>query len=181
MTRKLKLLIVTMAALSTIVVAARVAFSSTSPAPLKTWFSTVSLVTAKVASYDFGTDPVTGNYVGDAPAIVQIHTFNLHRGAAIPWHYHMGVSYVAIQGGTVTEQHLESNGTCSSPKQYSAGGGFIERKGYIHTVVNVGGEDALIRWATTYPDIPPYAAPLKTGSQFTVGGLYLVPNQNPCQ
>lgn len=84
MTRKTKVAIGTVVALVATLVAGAVAFSNTTPAPFKTWFSTVSLVTAKVDSYHFGTDPVTGKYVGDAPAIVQIHTFNLHRGAAIP-------------------------------------------------------------------------------------------------
>lgn len=93
----------------------------------------------------------------------------------------MGVSYVAIQGGTVTEQHLNSDATCSPRGQFTAGGGFIEPKGYIYTVVNVGDKDALITWAATYPNIPPYATPLKTGSQFTVGGLYPVPEPMACK
>jgi quercetin dioxygenase-like cupin family protein len=167
MTRKMKLAIVTIAALATMAVA----FPSTSPAPMKTWYTTVSLVAARVAEYDFGYDSVTNQQIGKVPAIVQIHTFNLHRGAAIPWHYHKAVSYVAIQGGTVTEQHLNSDGSCSSPQEFTAGGGFTEPPEYIHTVVNVGNTDALITWATAYPASD---APLKISPQFTVGGLYPV-------
>jgi hypothetical protein len=177
MTWTKKMALGTLAALTIAAVTGTVAFSSTSPAPFRTWYTSVSLVTATVDSFDFGYDSVAGKNIGVQPTTVQINTFILHHGAASPWHYHKALSFVAIQGGTVTEQHLNSDGSCSAPETISAGGGFTEAPEFIHDVVNVGAGDALITWSTAYPSSDP---PLAISPEFTVGGIYPVqpPNCN---
>lgn len=144
--------------------------SSQSPAPFTTWYTTASLVTGSGEPFDFGYDSVAGEQIGVRPATIQIHTFVLHRGAAVPWHYHKALSYVTIQSGTLGEMHKNSDGTCSALEKHSAGDGFSEPAYFIHEVVNVGQGDAVITWATAFPSSDP---PLAIGPQFTVGGIYL--------
>lgn len=67
------------------------------------------------SSYDFGTiNLTTGDTdpVGTKPATVQVHTFTVKPGETIDWHYHRALAYVVIEHGTLSEQHLNGNGTC---------------------------------------------------------------------
>jgi hypothetical protein len=60
--------------------------------------SNVNLKLGTVASYDFG-----GFGPGyPIPGTIQIHTFTMNPGDALPWHYHKGVSYVILAHGTLT-------------------------------------------------------------------------------
>lgn len=176
MTQKKKMALGILAVMAMAMAGFTAAVSSQSPAPFKTWYTTVSLVSGSGEPYDFGYDSVAQEQIGVQPATYQIHTFILHRGAAVPWHYHKALSYVTIQSGTLGERHQNSDKTCSALETHSAGDGFSEPPEFVHEVVNVGQGDAVITWATAFPTSDP---PLAIGPQFTVGGIY--PVSAPCQ
>ena len=79
--------------------------------------STISLTLGSLPSYDFGTvNLTTGDIdpVGTKPATVQFQTFTVKPGEAFDWHYHKAVAYVAIEHGTLSERHINEDGTCSA-------------------------------------------------------------------
>lgn len=167
MARKTKVVIGMMVALLTILVGRAVAFSN------------VSFILGTIPNppgYNFGQDMVTGEWIGLQPAIVQFHTFTMKKGETIPWHYHKALAYVVLERGTLTETHLNSDGTCSSPTAFSAGAGFVEQPYEVHTVTNTGKGSALITWATAFPASD---KPIRIAPQFTVGGLAGLGTLNP--
>ena len=95
--------------------------------------SNISLTLGSVpGSYDFGTINLTTgdiDQVGIKPATVQFHTFTVKPGEAIGWHYHKGLAYVVIEHGTLSEQHLNGNGTCAAWETFAAGSAFVEQPG----------------------------------------------------
>jgi len=130
-------------------------------------FSNISLTLGNTPNYDF-----ESRFGGAQPATVQIHTFVMKPGDTIPWHYHKSLSYVILERGTLSETHADdSSGQCVS-EQFSAGTGFVEQPGEVHTVTNTGRDAAVITWATAFPTSDGL---LRIKPQFTVGGLYLVP------
>ena len=52
--------------------------------------------------------------MGTKPATVQFQTFTVKPGEAFDWHYHKAVAYVAIKHGTLSERHINEDGTCSA-------------------------------------------------------------------
>jgi len=108
--------------------------------------SKITLKLGTVASYDFG-----GYGPGyPVPGTVQIHIFNMNPGDSIPWHYHKGVSYVILEQGSLTEQHLVGANQCES-EELTAGSAFVESPGAVHNVTNTGSDVAVIWWATVFP------------------------------
>jgi quercetin dioxygenase-like cupin family protein len=134
--------------------------------------SNVNLKLGTVASYDFG-----GFGPGyPVPGTIQIHTFTMNPGDALPWHYHKGVSYVILAHGTLTEQHLVGPGQCAS-EELDAGNAFVESPGQIHNVINTGHDRAVIWWATVFPESD---GVVRFTPEFRAGGVYPVdaPNCN---
>jgi quercetin dioxygenase-like cupin family protein len=134
--------------------------------------SNVNLKLGTVASYDFG-----GFGPGyPIPGTIQIHTFTMNPGDALPWHYHKGVSYVILAHGTLTEQHLVGPGQCAS-EELDAGSAFVESPGQVHDVINTGDDRAVIWWATVFPESD---GVVRFTPEFRAGGVYPVsaPNCN---
>ena len=88
--------------------------------------------------------------MGTKPATVQVHTFTVKPGETIDWHYHRALAYVVIEHGTLSEQHLNGNGTCSAWVAFGAGSAFVG-PGEVHKVTNTGKGEAVITWATAFP------------------------------
>jgi hypothetical protein len=107
--------------------------------------STVSFTLGTVASYDFGSFgpgyPVLGT--------VQIQAFTMKPGDTVPWRYHQGVSYVILDRGTLTEQHLVGPDQSAS-EELTAGSAFVEPPALVHSVTNTGRDVAVIWWATVF-------------------------------
>jgi quercetin dioxygenase-like cupin family protein len=142
--------------------------------------SNISLTLGSVPSYDFGTINLTTggtDPVGTQPATVQLHTFTVKPGEAFPWHYHRALAYVVIEHGTLSEQHVNGDGTCSAWEAFGAGSAFVEQPGDVHTVVNMGNDAARVTWATAFPTAD---GVFRILPQFTVGGVYPVPNPPSC-
>jgi quercetin dioxygenase-like cupin family protein len=134
--------------------------------------SNINLKLGTVASYDFG-----GFGPGyPVPGTIQIHTFTMNPGDALPWHYHKGVSYVILAHGTLTEQHLVGPGQCAS-EEVAAGSAFVESPGQVHNVINTGHDQAVIWWATIFPESD---GVVRFTHDFRAGGVYPVnaPNCN---
>lgn len=131
-------------------------------------FSNVSLTLGSGASYDFG------NQGGVQPATIQFHTFTMKPGDTVPWHYHKAMSYAVLERGTLTETHADESGSCVSA-QFSAGIGFVEQPGEVHTVTNSGHGAALVTWATAFPTSD---GTLQISPQFIAGGIYFA--SPPC-
>jgi quercetin dioxygenase-like cupin family protein len=126
--------------------------------------TSISFTTGTVASYDFG-----GFGPGHpVPGTVQIQAFTMKPGDSIPWHFHKGVSYVFLERGTLTEQHLVGPGQCSS-EELTAGSAFVEPPGLVHTVSNTGSDAAVVWWATVFPKSDGIA---QFSPAFKSGGVY---------
>jgi len=108
--------------------------------------STISFTIGTVASYDFGA--FGPGY--PVPGTVQIQAFTMKPGDTVPWHYHKGVSYVILERGTLTEQHVVGPDQCAS-EELTAGSAFVEPSALVHSVTNTGKDVAVIWWATIYP------------------------------
>ena len=142
--------------------------------------STISLTLGSLPSYDFGTvNLTTGDIdpVGTKPATVQFQTFTVKPGEAFDWHYHKAVAYVAIEHGTLSERHINEDGTCSAWVAFGVGSGFVEQPGDVHTVANTGKSAAVVTWATAFPTEDGIVPILP---QFRVGGVYPPPNPPHC-
>src|SRR4029450_13869349 len=75
--------------------------------------SNIALKLGTGASYDFG-----GYGPGyRVPGTVQIHAFTMNPGDSIPWHYHKGVSFVMLEHGSLTEQHLVGANHCDAEER----------------------------------------------------------------
>ena len=137
-------------------------------------FSTTRFVAGTVDVYDFGT--VGGEIIGTQPAFVVISSFTMKPGDTVPWHYHKGVSYVILAHGTLTEQHLVGPGQCAS-EEVAAGSAFVESPGQVHNVINTGHDQAVIWWATIFPESD---GVVRFTHDFRAGGVYPVnaPNCN---
>lgn len=126
--------------------------------------SNISFTTGTVESYDFGSFgpgyPVRGT--------IQIQAFTLKPGDTIPWHYHKAPSYVILQRGLLTEQHVAGPGQCQS-EQLTAGSAFVEPPGLVHNVTNTGSDSATIWWATIFPESDGIA---QFTPAFSSGGVY---------
>jgi quercetin dioxygenase-like cupin family protein len=132
--------------------------------------SSISFNIGTIASYDFG-----GYGPGfPVPATIQIQTFKLNPGEAIPWHHHKGVSYVVLSRGTLTEQHLVGPGECAS-EEVTAGIAFVESPGQVHSVTNTGQDVAVISWATVFPKSDGI---IQFNPEFKSGGIYFVTAPN---
>lgn len=126
--------------------------------------TSISFTTGTVASYDFG-----GFGPGHpVPGTVQIQAFTMKPGDSIPWHFHKGVSYVILERGTLTEQHLVGPDQCSS-EELTAGSAFVEPPGLVHTVSNTGSDAAVVWWATVFPKSDGIA---QFSPAFKSGGVY---------
>lgn len=99
-----------------------------------------------IASYDFGA--YGPGY--PVPGTIQIQGFRMEPGETVPWHYHKGVSYVILSHGTLIEKHVIGANQCASEK-VRAGNAFVEGPGQVHTVTNTGKGEAVIWWATIFP------------------------------
>lgn len=143
--------------------------------------SSISLTLGSVpGSYDFGTINLTTgdiDQVGTRPATVQFQTFAVKPGEAIGWHYHRGLAYVVIEHGTLSEQHLNGNGTCAAWETFAAGSAFVEQPGEVHRVANTGKSEAVVTWATAFPTEDGVVQFLP---QFSSGGSYPPPNPPSC-
>src|SRR5262245_56786488 len=95
--------------------------------------STISFTLGTVAGYDFGS--FGPGY--PVPGTIQIQAFVMKPGDAVPWHYHKGASYVILERGTLTEQHVVGPNQCRS-EELTAGNAFVEPPGLVHTVSNTG-------------------------------------------
>ena len=134
--------------------------------------SNLSFNLGTVTSYDFG-----GYGPGyPVPGTIQIHAFKMNPGDTVPWHYHKGVSYVILARGTLTEQHLAGPGQCSS-EEVTAGSGFVETPGLVHSVTNTGTDVTIVWWATVFPASDGI---VQLSPEFKAGGVYPVnaPNCN---
>jgi quercetin dioxygenase-like cupin family protein len=142
--------------------------------------SNISLTLGSVPSYDFGTINLTTggtDPVGTKPATVQFHTFTVKPGEAFGWHYHRALAYVAIEHGTLSEQHVNTDGTCSAWVAFGVGSAFVEEPGDVHRVSNTGKSVAVVTWATAFPTEDGVVQILP---QFSVGGVYPAPNPPIC-
>ena len=142
--------------------------------------SNISLTLGSLPSYDFGTVNLTTggtDPVGAKPATVQFHTFTVKPGEAIGWHYHKALAYVVIEHGTLSEQHVNADGTCSAWVEFGVGSAFVEEPGDVHRVTNTGNSAAVVTWATTFPTEDGIIQRLP---QFSVGGVYPSPNRPSC-
>jgi quercetin dioxygenase-like cupin family protein len=116
--------------------------------------SNISLTSGSLPGYDFGSINLTTgdiDQVGTKPATVQFQTFAVKPGEAIGWHYHRGLAYVVIEHGTLSEQHLNGNGTCAAWETFRAGSAFVEQPGEVHRVANTGKGEAVVTWAPAFP------------------------------
>lgn len=126
--------------------------------------SGISFTLGTVAAYDFeGFGP--GHPI---PGTVQIQAFTMKPGDTVPWHYHKGPSYVILERGTLTEQHVVGPNQCVS-EEVTAGNAFIEPPGLVHTVTNSGNDAAVIWWATVFPQSDGIA---EFTPAFKSGGVY---------
>ena len=132
--------------------------------------SDISFKIGTVAAYDFGS--FGPGY--PIPGTVQIQAFTMKPGDTIPWHYHKGASYVILQRGTLTEQHLLGPEQCAS-EDVTAGNAFVEPPGRVHTVTNTGNDVAVIWWATVFPKSDGIA---QFSPEFKAGGVYPVDAPN---
>jgi len=124
----------------------------------------IAFTIGTIASYDFG-----GFGPGHpTPATVQIQAFVMKPGDTIPWHYHKGTSYVILERGTLTEQHVVGPNQCAS-EEVTAGNAFVEPPGLVHTVTNSGDDAAVIWWATVFPQSDGIA---QFSPAFKSGGVY---------
>ena len=143
--------------------------------------SNISLTLGSLpSSYDFGTiNLTTGDTdpVGTKPATVQVHTFTVKPGETIDWHYHRALAYVVIEHGTLSEQHINADGTCSAWVAFGVGSAFVEEPGDVHRVANTGKSEAVVTWATAFPTED---GVFRILPQFTVGGVYPPPNPPSC-
>lgn len=142
--------------------------------------SNISLTLGSLPGYDFGTvNLTTGDTdpVGTRPATVQFHTFTVKPGEAIGWHYHKALAYVAIERGTLSEQHVNADGSCSGWVAFGVGSAFVEEPGDVHRVTNTGNSVAVVTWATAFPTEDGIVPVLP---QFSVGGVYPPPNPPSC-
>lgn len=142
--------------------------------------SNISLTLGSLPSYDFGTINLTTggtDPVGTKPATVQFQTFTVKPGEAIGWHYHKALAYVVIEHGTLSEQHVNADGTCSAWVAFGAGSAFVEEPGDVHMVANTGNSAAVVTWATAFPTEDGIVAILP---QFRVGGVYPPTNPPSC-
>ena len=143
--------------------------------------SNISLTLGSLpSSYDFGTiNLTTGDTdpVGTKPATVQVHTFTVKPGEAFPWHYHRALAYVVIEHGTLSERHVNGDGTCSAWEAFGEGSAFVEEPGDVHRVANTGKSEAVVTWATAFPTED---GVFRILPQFTVGGVYPPPNPPSC-
>ena len=152
MSRKRRITIGVVVALTTVLIGSAFALSN------------ISFITGTVASYDFGS--FGPGY--PVPGTVQIQAFTMAPGETIPWHFHKAISYVVLERGTLTEEHAASPGHCES-EELGAGAAFVEPAGAVHTVTNTGNEAAVIWWATVFPASDP-VAPFTPS--FKSGGVY---------
>ena len=128
--------------------------------------SNLALTLGTVASYDFG-----GYGPGyPVPGTVQIHAFKMNPGDSIPWHYHKGVSFVILEHGSLTEQHLVGANQCES-EELTAGSAFVESPGAVHIVTNTGSDVAVIWWSTIFPQSDGI---VQFTPDFSAGGVYPV-------
>lgn len=126
--------------------------------------STISFTIGTVAGYDFG-----GFGPGyPVPGTVQIQAFTMKPGDTVPWHFHKGLSYVILERGTLTEQHVAGPNQCAS-EEVTAGNAFVEPPGLVHTVTNTGNDVAVIWWATVFPKSDGIA---EFSPAFKSGGVY---------
>ena len=126
--------------------------------------STISFTLGTVDAFDFG-----GFGPGhQIPGTVQIQGFTMKPGDTIPWHFHKGTSYVILERGTLTEQHMLGPNQCSS-EDVTAGTAFVEPPGLVHTVTNTGKDVAVIWWATVFPKSDGIA---EFSPSFKSGGVY---------
>jgi len=126
--------------------------------------STISFTIGTVAAYDFG-----GFGPGHPiPGTVQIQAFTMKPGDTVPWHYHKGASYVILERGTLTEQHMLGPNHCAS-EDVTAGTAFVEPPGLVHTVTNTGNDVAVIWWSTVFPKSDGIA---EFSPAFKSGGVY---------
>jgi quercetin dioxygenase-like cupin family protein len=142
--------------------------------------SNISLTLGSLPSYDFGTiNLTTGDTdpVGIKPTTVQFHSFTVKPGEAIGWHYHKALAYVVIEHGTLSERHVNGNGTCSAWEAFGTGSAFVEEPGDVHMVANTGNNAAVVTWATAFPTEDGIVPILP---QFSVGGVYPPPNPPSC-
>jgi|SoiMethySBSTD1v2_1073268.scaffolds.fasta_scaffold188732_3 quercetin dioxygenase-like cupin family protein len=143
--------------------------------------SNISLTLGSLpGSYDFGTvNLTTGGIdpVGTKPATVQVHTFTVKPGETLNWHYHRALAYVVIEHGTLSEQHINADGTCSAWVAFGVGSAFVEEPGDVHRVANTGKSEAVVTWATAFPTED---GVFRILPQFTVGGVYPPPNPPSC-
>lgn len=126
--------------------------------------TSIAFTIGTIASYDFaGFGP---GY--PVPGTVQIQAFTMKPGDTVPWHYHKGASYVILERGTLTEQHVVEPGQCAS-EEVTAGSAFVEPPGLIHTVSNTGNGVAVVWWATVFPKSDGIA---EFNPAFKSGGVY---------
>jgi cupin domain len=126
--------------------------------------STISFTIGIVAGYDFG-----GFGPGyPVPGTVQIQAFTMKPGDTVPWHYHKGLSYVILERGTLTEQHIVGPDQCAS-EELTAGSAFVEPPALVHSVTNTGKDVAVIWWATVFPKSDGIA---QFSPEFKSGGVY---------
>ena len=126
--------------------------------------STLAFTIGTIAAYDFG-----GFGPGyPVPGTVQIQAFAMKPGDTVPWHYHKGPSYVILERGTLTEQHILGPNQCAS-EEVTAGSAFVEPPGLVHTVTNTGNGVAVIWWATVFPKSDGI---VRFSPEFKSGGVY---------
>lgn len=153
MSRKGKITVVMMAALVTTLLAGSVLA-----------LTSISFTIGTIASYDFG-----GFGPGyPVPGTVQIQAFTMKSGDTVPWHYHKGLSFVILERGTLTEQHVVGANQCAS-EEVTSGSAFVEPPGLVHTVTNSGNDAAVIWWATIFPKSDGIA---EFSPAFKSGGVY---------
>ena len=158
MTRKRKLAFATLICLMTVVIGSAFALSN------------IALLLGTVPAYDFG---IAGPGY-PVPATVQIHSFTMKPGDAIPWHVHKATSYVILVHGNLTEEHLVGPNRCAS-EEFTGGSAFVEGPGQAHSVKNTGNNVAVIWWATVFPQSDGI---VEFAPGFKAGGVYPVPAPN---
>ena len=134
--------------------------------------SSIAFTIGTIASYDFAS--FGPGY--PVPGTVQIQAFTMKPGDTVPWHYHKAISYVILERGTLTEQHIIGPDQCAS-EELTAGSAFVEPPGLVHSVTNTGKDAAVIWWATVFPKSDGIA---QFSPEFKSGGVYPanVPNCN---
>ncbi len=126
--------------------------------------STISFTLGTVAAYDFGS--FGPGY--SVPGTVQIQAFTMKPGDVVPWHFHKALSYVILERGTLTEQHVVGPDQCAS-EELTAGSAFVEPAALVHSVSNTGKDVAVIWWATVFPKSDGIA---QFSPAFKSGGVY---------